>query len=156
LLHNPWLGWALAVAAVAAGYVGYGWKGVVLAVTAIVFWLLLQFSRALRALRDAGSNPVGHVANAVMFNARLRPGLRLPDLLRMTRSLGRRLDGDASAAATPGDTERYAWADAAGDAVHVTLVKGRTTAWALQRAPRDEARPVAPPAAPSGAPDAGA
>jgi hypothetical protein len=50
-LNSALVGWALAVAAVAAGYVGYGWPGVVLAVTVVVFWLLLQFSRALRVMR---------------------------------------------------------------------------------------------------------
>ena len=45
------LGWALALAALVAGYVGYGWPGVVLALSVVVFWMLLQFSRALRAMR---------------------------------------------------------------------------------------------------------
>jgi hypothetical protein len=57
------------VAAVALGYVQYGWPGVVLAVSGIVFWLLLQFTRALRAMRTAGGAPVGHVASAVMLQA---------------------------------------------------------------------------------------
>jgi hypothetical protein len=118
------LGWALAVAAVAAGYVGYGWKGVVLALTVIVFWLLLQFSRALRVLRNAAAAPVGSVKSAVMFNARLQPGQRLPDVLKLTGSLGRKLS-DAP--------EAWAWADAGGDAVHVTLVDGRVSAWELKR-----------------------
>ena len=41
-MNSAWLGWGLAVAAVAAGYVGYGWQGVVLAVTVASFWLMLQ------------------------------------------------------------------------------------------------------------------
>ena len=68
-MNSAWLGWGLAVAAVAAGYVGYGWKGVVLAVTVAFFWLLLQFSQSLRVLRIASGRPVGLVPNAVMFNA---------------------------------------------------------------------------------------
>lgn len=36
------LGWALAVIAVALSYVQYGWKGVLLALSAIVFWLLMH------------------------------------------------------------------------------------------------------------------
>ena len=50
---NPILGWSLAAAAVVGGYFSYGWQGVVLAMSAVVFWLLLQFSRVLRALRTA-------------------------------------------------------------------------------------------------------
>ena len=45
------LGWALAVMAVAVGYAAYGWRGVVLAFSVVGFWLVLQFSRSLRALR---------------------------------------------------------------------------------------------------------
>jgi UPF0716 family protein affecting phage T7 exclusion len=64
-------GWALATPAVVAGYVGYGWRGVLLAATFIVSWLLLQFSRALRVMRLAAQAPVGHVASAVMLHAGL-------------------------------------------------------------------------------------
>jgi hypothetical protein len=46
---------------------------VVLAVTVVVFWLLLQFSRALRVMRRPPARPVGTVPNAVMLHARLRP-----------------------------------------------------------------------------------
>jgi hypothetical protein len=58
---NPVVGWGLAVLAVAAGWLGWGWRGVVLAVTVVVFWLLLQFSRTLRVLRAAGQRPVGTI-----------------------------------------------------------------------------------------------
>lgn len=124
---NAAVGWALAVAAVAAGYASYGWPGVVLAISAIVFWLLLQFSRAVRVLRTAGSNPVGQVPNAVMLNARLAHGMRLPDVLKLTCSLGRRV-GEGE------DPEVWAWADEAGDEVRVELRDGRVSAWQLHRA----------------------
>jgi hypothetical protein len=124
-LSNAALGWGLAVLAVAGGYVSYGWPGVVLAITVVVFWLLLQFSRALRVLRNAANAPVGSVKSAVMFNAKLSAGQRLPDLLKLTGSFGRKL-GD--------EPEAWAWADGGGDEVHVTLVGGRVTAWELKRA----------------------
>ncbi|WP_374675594.1 hypothetical protein [Ideonella sp.] len=124
-------GWALAVAAVAVGHVQWGWRGVVLALTVVVFWLLLQFSRALRAMRAAAGAPVGTVASAVMLHARLKPGMTLPQILPLTGSLGRRL-------AEEPDT--YAWTDASGARVEVVLVHGRVTQWQLQR-------PEAPPAA---------
>jgi hypothetical protein len=122
---SAWLGWALAVAAVAAGYVAYGWKGVALAVTLVVFWLLLQFSRAVRTMRQAAGRPVGTIDNAVMFNARLKPGLRLLDILPMTGSLGEKLADDP---------ETFRWQDAGGDAVRVELRGGCVSAWQLERA----------------------
>ncbi len=122
---NAALGWGLAVAAVAAGYVGYGWKGVVLAFSVITFWLLLQFSRALRVLRLAAGRPVGHVANAVMLQAGLRSGMRLPEVLKLTHSLGRSVSTEP---------ETWAWADEGGDEVQVVLQGGRITRWELKRA----------------------
>ena len=78
-------GWALAVAAIVIGHVSYGWPGVALAFTVIAFWLLLQFSRAVRTMRDAAGAPIGYVANAkkgLVTAARPSPnrisGLRLP------------------------------------------------------------------------------
>jgi hypothetical protein len=125
------LGWTLAVAAVVAGWLSWGWQGVVLAVTVVVFWLLLQFNRAVRVLRIAGGNPVGFVANAVMLHAQLKPGMRLPEVLVITKSLGRPVAADGAA---DGATETWAWADAAGDTVQLTLRKGRLAHWELQRA----------------------
>jgi hypothetical protein len=131
-MNHPALSWGLALAAFVVGYVGYGWPGVALAFTAVTFWLLLQFSRAVRVLRTAGSNPVGQVPNAVMLQARLAKGMRLPQILKVTESLGRPipLPGDA----VPGTVEHYAWTDAGGDEVRVVLRSGRLTEWALHRA----------------------
>ena len=119
------VGWALAVLAVALSWWAYRWPGVVLAVTVIVFWLLLQFSRTLRVLRMAGARPVGMVDSAVMLHARLRPGQRLLDILPLTRSLGRRLRDEP---------ETFEWADAGGDRVEVELMRGRLAACRLLRA----------------------
>jgi hypothetical protein len=127
-MNNAVLGWGLAVAAVAVGYVSYGWPGVLLGVTVIVFVLLLQFSRAVRALRSAAGRPVGQVANAVMLNAKLQKGMRLPDVLKLTGSLGRRVDNGAGA------PETWAWADAGNDEVQVVLHGGRVSGWELRRA----------------------
>ena len=127
---NPAIGWALAVAAVAAGYTGYGWPGVAMALSVVVFWLLLQFSRALRAMRDASGRPVGHVDNAVMLHAKLRTGLRLVDVLKLTRSLG---------TVVTQQPEVFRWEDAAGDHVDVELQAGRISRWTLSRAEVDEA-----------------
>ena len=122
---NATVGWLLAAAAVAAGYVGYGWPGVVLAVSVVVFWLLLQFSRAVRVMRDATGRPVGMVDSAVMLQSRLHKGQTLAQLIKHTRSLGEKR-GD--------EPERYAWRDSAGDEVVVELRDGRLAQWELVRA----------------------
>ena len=85
---NAVWGWALALAALVAGGLQWGWPGVVLAITVIVFWLLLQFSRALRVMRQATGAPLGHVDSAVMLHTKLRTGMRLIDIIPLTRSLG--------------------------------------------------------------------
>ncbi len=121
------LGWALALAAVVGGWLSYGGPGVALALTVIVFWLLLQFSQALRTLRIASQRPVGLVPSAVMLNAKLHAGMRLPQVLRLTLSLGRPVQPES------GGTEVWAWADETGDEVQVTLHGGRVTQWQLQR-----------------------
>lgn len=118
------IGWALAVLATATGYWAYGWRGVLLAVTVVAFWLLLQFSRALRVMRLAASAPLGLVPSAVMLHAKLSPGMRLMEVVTITRSLGRKVS-DAP--------ETFAWRDESGAAVEVEFVAGRCTAWRLTR-----------------------
>ena len=124
-------GWALAVAALVLGGVQWGWPGVALAVSVIVFWLLLQFSRALRVMRQATGAPVGHVASAVMLHAKLRTGMRLMEIIPLTRSLGQAVPGESPA--QPGATEAFTWTDGSGAAVRVELVAGRLRRWELQR-----------------------
>lgn len=126
--------WALASGGVAWCGWRWGWPGVLLGTGMVVFWLLLQFSRALRALQAAARAPVGTVANAVMLHARLRSGMKLTQILPLAGSLGTRM-----AAPGTGAEERFRWQDAAGDGVEVALVDGRLTRWQLTRA-------LAPPA----------
>jgi hypothetical protein len=96
----------------------------VLGLSVVVFWLLLQFSRSLRVLRNAGSAPIGHVDSAVMLHSRLQHGMSLMQVLQLTRSLGRKL-GD--------EPETWAWADAGGAAVELVLQRGRLVSWRLSR-----------------------
>ena len=124
-MNAAWLGWGLMAAAVGVGYLSYGWQGVALATTVTVFWLLLQFSRGVRALRDASGRPIGEVPNAVMLHSKLASGMRLTQVLKLTRSLGRPLSTQP---------EAYAWADAGGDEVQMELKDGRVTRWELKRA----------------------
>jgi hypothetical protein len=121
---NATSGWALAGAAIAAGYWTYGWRGVVLGSSVVVFWLLLQFSRSLRVLKIAGGAPVGHVDNAVMLHSRLAAGMTLMQVLTLTRSLGQRLSENP---------ERWAWADAGGARVELSLADGKLVSWRLLR-----------------------
>ncbi len=118
------IGWALAVAAVAVGYVGYGWRGVLLAITVIVFWLLLQFSRALRVMRLAARAPVGHVPSAVMLHAKLHAGMLMMDVVKLSRSLGRKVRD------VP---ETFAWRDESGAEVEIDFAGGRCQTWRLTR-----------------------
>lgn len=123
---NGVIAWGLAAAALGVGWWQYGWRGLVLAVSVIAFWLLLQFSRTLRLLRTAAQSPVGHVASAVMLNARLNDKLRLADVIKLTGSLGRKLSDKP---------ETYAWRDAGGDEVEVEFANGRCVRWQLARSP---------------------
>ncbi|MEN9628507.1 MAG: hypothetical protein RJA10_1734 [Pseudomonadota bacterium] len=132
---NPILGWGLAVVAVVAGWLSYGWQGVVLAVSVTVFWLLLQFSRVLRVMRMAAGRPVGSIENAVMLHAKLRPGLKLLQILPLTRSLGQKVADDP---------ETFVWTDGGGDRVRVELRDGHCTAFALERAGTGAEAPPAP------------
>ena len=118
------LGWTLAALAVAAGYLAYGWPGVVLALSVTVFWLLLQLSRALRVMRLATRSPVGLVPSAVMLHAKLREGMRLMEVIKLTASLGRRVCDEP---------ETFAWRDESGAEVEVEFVEGLCRGWRLTR-----------------------
>jgi hypothetical protein len=124
---NPALGWALAAVATGLAWLQYGWQGLVLAVSVVVFWLLLQFSRALRAMKQAGQAPVGQVPSAVMLNAALKPGMTLLQVIQITRSLGRRTGAEGA------DPECWEWADEGGARVALELRGGKLSRWELTR-----------------------
>ena len=124
-MTNPIVGWGLATLGIAAGYVGWGWPGVVLGITVLVFWLLLQFSRSLRVMKGAAGKPVGHVDSAVMLHSRLKAGMTLMQVLTLTRSLGTRLSE------TP---EAWGWTDPGGARVRLEMRDGRLQHWTLHRA----------------------
>jgi uncharacterized protein (DUF58 family) len=121
---NPIAGWGLAAAALVAGYVAWGWPGVVLGFTLVVFWLLLQFSRSLRVLRNAGRAPVGHVDSVVMLHSQVKAGMTLMQVLATTRSLGRKL-GESP--------ERWGWVDPGGARISLEFHDGKLRSWALTR-----------------------
>ena len=131
---NPVLGWALAGLFALLAWQQYGGQGLVFAITALVFWLLLQFNRAVRVMKNAAGAPVGHIDSAVMLQAKLKSGMTLMQVIAMTKSIGRKV-GDAP--------ERFEWADTSGAAVTVSFVRGRCSAWQLRRA-GEPAEPPAP------------
>lgn len=130
---NPILGWALAALLLALAWQSWGGQGVVAALTFIVFWLLLQFNRAVRTMKNASSAPVGHVPSAVMLHAKLKPGMTMLQVVGMTKSLGHKLD-------EAGD--RWAWADDGGSRVTLQFAAGKLVQFGLERPP--EAPPAAP------------
>lgn len=137
---NPAVGWALAVAAVAAGWAGYGWRGVVLAATVIVFWLLLQHNRVMRVMRRAAERPLGATPSAVMLHARVHAGMTLLQILPLAGSLGQKIADEP---------ETFVWTDGGGDRVRVELRHGRCRTAVLERA-HGEAAAAAPSGTPAG------
>ena len=127
------IGWLLALVALVAGWQAYGWQGVLFVLSGIVFWLLLQFSRALRVMRGAAQSPVALVPSIVMLHARLKPGMAMLDVVRMTRSLGRRLEDQ-------GD-DVWRWEDTGGAALVLHFEKGKLQRWDLDRTGEAEAAP---------------
>ena len=121
---HPMLGWAMALVALAAGWRGYGWPGIALALSVIVFWLLMQFNRSVKVMRNAASAPVGHIDSAVMLNSKLSAGLPMLRVVALTKSLGKRVAEDP---------ETWAWADASGSGVSIVFAKGRCQRWTLTR-----------------------
>ncbi|WP_310565680.1 glycerate kinase [Hydrogenophaga sp.] len=110
----------------------YGWPGFFAVSGGLVFWLLLHWTRMLTVMQRAARRPIGHVDSAVMFNARLKPGVNLMHVIAMTRSLGERLSAEGE------EPERYRWTDNGGSTVSVTLQGGRVSTWELQRPPAQD------------------
>jgi hypothetical protein len=121
---NPKLGWLLAAVGAVAGWQAYGWRGLVLVATITAFWLLLQFNRAMRVMRNAAQAPVGHVDSAVMLQAKLHEGMPLIEIVTLTKSLGHKMADEP---------ETYEWRDDSGAAVNIVLKAGRAVSWTLRR-----------------------
>jgi hypothetical protein len=130
-VRNYWV-WPFTVLLVGAAWLRFGWQGALFALSFGSFLLLMQFSRTLRVLRDASRAPIGHVGSAVMLNSRLRPGMRLADVLRLTGSLGEALVR-AEPTAAVNVNESFRWRDPGGITVDVELAGGRVVSWSMQR-----------------------
>jgi hypothetical protein len=121
---NPGLGWFLAALFAFAAWRAYGLPGLAFAVSATVFWLLLQFNRAVRVMRNASAAPVGHVASAVMFHAGLAHGMTMLQIVAKTKSLGRKIEGS---------DDDWRWSDDSGAAVVLHFERGRLVRFRLER-----------------------
>lgn len=126
---NHRIGWLLAVAALAFGAWRFGWQGALLAVTVIVFWLLLDFSRSMRVLRAAARRPVGQVAHARQFQQRLRVGLTTVELTKLAGAVGEVVDDAVPV---------LRWRDAYGYVLDVRCPGGRAESWTLQPPPNGQ------------------
>ena len=112
----------------------FGWWGFSLVSSGIVFWLLQLTTRLMQTMERAADQPVGTVANAVMFHAQLNTGLRLLKVIGLATSLGQRLPSEDTT------MDVFEWRDAAGDSVQCHFRQGHLQLWSLSRA---NANPVA-------------
>ena len=110
----------------------YGWPGFFAVSGGLVFWLLLHWTRLLTVMQRAARRPIGHVDSAVMFNARLKPGVNLMHVMAMTQSLGERLSAENA------QPEVYRWTDGTQSHVTCEFANGRLQKWTLER-PQAEA-----------------
>ena len=122
----------LGVVLIAGAWRAAGWGGVALAVSGIVMWLLLHFTRLTRVLGKAADRPVGYVGSAVMLNAKLKPGVNLLHVIAMTQALGERLSAEGE------EPEIYRWTDGGHSRVTCEFANGKLVQWTLFRPPASD------------------
>ena len=105
-----------------------GWWGFSLVSSGIVFWLLQLTTRLMQTMERAAEQPLGSVANAVMFHAQLHDGLRLLKVIELAASLGQRIPSEDKKA------DIFEWRDTGGDSVQCHFQDGRLQQWSLSRA----------------------
>ncbi len=115
------------VVLVAAAWRAYGWAGVAVVTGGVVMWVLLHVTRLMHVLKQAADRPVGHVASAVMFNAKLQAGMPLLKVLALTRALGE------LQSAPDAQPEVFRWGDTSGSHVTCEFVNGRLITWQMVR-----------------------
>jgi hypothetical protein len=137
------LGWLLAAVFAFAAWRAYDLAGLAFAASAIVFWLLLQFNRAVRVMKNAADSPVGHIPSAVMFHAGLARGMTMLQIVTKTRSLGRKVEG----------SDDWRWSDDGGASVTLHFERGRLVLWQNDRSGEELTAAPAVPADPAGRAD---
>jgi hypothetical protein len=109
-----------------------GWAGAALIVGAIVMFLLLHFNRMMAVLKRATNKPKGHVASAVMLNAKLKPKVNLLHVMALTNSIGEALTPEGA------DPETFRWTDEGGSSVTCEFYKGKLVKWTLYRPEQED------------------
>lgn len=122
----------LAMALMFGAWRSYGGQGLLLATLMISFWVMLHFTQLLRVLRIAASRPMGQVADLAPVLRRLRLGQSLSDVVRITRSLGLRVNAEDET------TTVLSWSDELGHTLIATFVHGRLSTFEHHR-PEDPA-----------------
>jgi len=131
---------ALALALSYAAWRSYGLQGLLLAVLMLSFWLMLHFTKLMRLLRTVAARPMGRARDAAALHARLKPGMAMVDVIRLTLSIGQ--------LRTPPDSEpeERHWADDSGQAVVCRFEHGRLVSFRLELvSPPDDSGIVDPP-----------
>ncbi|MDQ5896956.1 MAG: hypothetical protein RLZZ592_441 [Pseudomonadota bacterium] len=114
----------LAAAALAVGGLTMGWRGVLLALTVIGFWMVLQFNRATRQVVNVANRPMGMVDSVITLQSQLAHGMSMSDVLAISGSLGQRVQG------TNGD---WMWRDSYGNEIVVTFRRDGVHRWHASR-----------------------
>ena len=137
-LQGPWrigartaLWWAAMAVVMWGAWRQYGGLGLLLAFSMLMFWLTIQFSQTLRVLKRAAGQPKGTVAQALKLHVKLKPGMKLLNVVGMTGSLGEML--------SPPDAqpEVFRWSDAGGSSVTARFLDGRLLDHRIDRAGTD-------------------
>ena len=115
------------VGAAALAYRSYGWPGIAVVMTFLVFGILLHFTRLMTILKRAANRPIGHVDSAVMLNAKLKSGVTLMHVVAMTRALG------LLKSAKDAQPEVFEWKDGTDSVVTCTFVNGKLSQHVLVR-----------------------
>ena len=115
------------IGAAVAAWQSYGWKGIVVVVSVLMFGILLHFSRMMQVLKRAANRPIGYVDSAVMLNAKLKPGATLMHVVAMTRALG------LLKSVKDEQPEVFEWKDGTYSTVTCTFVGGKLASHVLVR-----------------------
>ena len=108
-------------------YRSYGWPGIAVVVTFLVFGILLHFTRLITILKRAANRPIGYVGSAVMLNAKLKPGHTLLHVVALTRALG------LLKSVKDAQPEVFEWKDGTESTVTCTFVGGKLSNHVLYR-----------------------
>jgi hypothetical protein len=125
---------ALTVSALLAGWWAFRWAGLVLAITVLTFWSVLQFNRASRQLRNVADRPKGMVDSVVTLQSKLAYGMTMPEVLAISNSLGQRMNER---------NNDWLWRDSYGNQIIVTLRRGSVERWSATRTDAQNTAPTA-------------